>query len=132
MSALTADRHVTEAQSSKLKELIGPVADVFNNPVHVAAADTAEARGYAIDLMEALTKAGLPLFTKDKRQPFVPQDVRAYGAFKGVFIQVADPSKPPKEATILFDALNKAGIKTAYWKNMDLWLDQYVVTVGIK
>ena len=59
ISDLTRERHLTESQRAKLKELLAPDVAVFTRPIDVAAADNPEASGYAIELMIALTQAGL-------------------------------------------------------------------------
>jgi hypothetical protein len=129
---LTSERHVTEAQRVKLKEILAPNGDLFKRSVDVAAASSPEAGGFAIDLMSALDFAGLKATIKDPRNPTPPIELKAYGAIRGVYIIVANPDNPPKEASVLLDALNQVGIKTVYSKNLDFWIDNYVVAVGPK
>ena len=42
------DRHLSQWQKAKLKEVLEPEATSFRKAVEVAAADNAESRGYAI------------------------------------------------------------------------------------
>jgi hypothetical protein len=134
VAQLTKERHVTKAQADKLKEILGPVSGNFpqkHSSVDVMAADNSESRGYAAELMVALTFAGLRISSANPRMP-TPLEMHAIGNVKGVFIQVADVNKPPPEAVLLADALNKADIKTTFWNNDQFWIDNYILTVGLR
>ena len=127
------DRHVLDWQKEKLKELLGPEAGIFRHSVEVAAADNAESRGYAIEIMRALLNAGLNVATADRRL-LIPRTMRPMGTgVKGVFMALPpNTTTIPSEAAILLKALNEAGITTTIYQNVDYWNDNYNITVGLK
>jgi hypothetical protein len=125
------ERHVTPWQSEQLKRLLEPKKSIFTRGLIFQAADNAEARGYAVELMGSLNYAGVPVVTTDKRM-LRPFDMRPFGSVKGVFFQVNDLSKRPEEAIVLATALTDIGIRTTFWTNQDLWINDYILTVGLK
>lgn len=132
VSDLTSERHVTESQRKQLKDILGPVANKFPRLIEVSAADNPEARGYARELMAALTLAGLKVASLNPRIA-QPTEMHAFDTkVKGVFMQIPNSKNPSEEVMILWNALNKVGIRTVFYKNLDYWNDNYNITVGLK
>jgi len=126
------DRHVTERQRAKLKEIIGPIAGAFPRALTVAAAENPEADGYAIELMVALALAGMKLVSFSDKM-VAPMPMKALStSVKGVFLQVPDRMNPPNEPRKLAEALNGADINTHFATNPDLSADNYILTVGLQ
>jgi hypothetical protein len=53
------ERHVTDDQRAKLKEVLAPLLSTFSTQILVCSVDNAEANKYAVELMAASTQAGL-------------------------------------------------------------------------
>ncbi len=129
---VTGERHVTESQKAKIKDIIGPVASTFPRALSVAAADNPEANAYAIELMIAFGQAGLKIETLDPHT-LIPRPMRALSPnVKGVFFEVHDPNNLPQEVTILSKALQNAGIPPKFYTTPQLGPDNYLLTVGLK
>jgi hypothetical protein len=82
--------------------------------------------------MVALAQAGLKVKSLSD-QMLVPTPMRALSPYvKGVFIQIPRSQTVHREPTLLFNALNKAGITTVWYANPGFWQDNYSLTVGLK
>jgi hypothetical protein len=129
---LLGERHVTEYQRAKLKEILSPIAGNFPRALVVAAIDTPEAQGYASEMMGALGAAGLKIVTLDSHGTMAPTIMRAIGTgIKGVFFQVKDPSSPTAEVRTLENALGAVNIRVRFMHNVDFPDSDYVLTIGI-
>jgi hypothetical protein len=127
-----SDRHVTEAQRAKIKEIVGPVASTFPRALSVAAADNPESNAYAIELMIAFGLAGLKIESLNSAT-LIPRPMRALSPnVRGVFFEVHDPNNLPHEVQILRNALANAYITTVLYYTPQLGEDNYLLTVGLK
>jgi hypothetical protein len=130
--SIPSERHITELQRSRLKEILGPVAPNFPRALSVAAADNPESNGYAIELMIALGQAGLKIASLNENM-LVPAPMRALAPnVRGAFFQVHDPENPPQEAKDISKALTAAGITTNIYNNQNFPDMDYALTVGLK
>lgn len=121
-------------QKDKLREAVEPLSLNYFRAITVAAADSPEANGYAIEIMNALVQDGLKIQTIATTM-LVPFPMRVLNTnVKGIFFQVLDPNNPPQEAKDLLMAFVKADIKVApqWYENSKLAKDNYILTVGLK
>ncbi len=127
-----AERHISEHQRAKLKEILSPIASDFPRALAVAAVNDPEANAYAIELMTALALTGIKVVSTDTHI-LVPTIIRALTPnVRGVFFQVRDPKNPPQEVKQLADAMNEAGIAVNFYNNVDFPDTDYALSVGLK
>jgi hypothetical protein len=127
----SGERHVSEYQRIKIKEVLSPIAASFPRALTVASVDTPEANGYA-ELMIALNLAGLKIQTGATHGIIAPPGaMKSIGTgIRGVFFQVRNPQVPPSEALSIKKALEEAGIRIAMFPNPDFPEADYILTIA--
>jgi hypothetical protein len=130
--ATSGERHITDDQRAKLKEVLAPILPELSTQILVCSVDNPEANNYAVELMAALTQAGLKIRSMSSEM-VIPCPIRTLTPkLTGVAFMVSNPSDPPNEVKTLTWVLANAGIKASTWSVNDFRPSDYVLTVGLK
>jgi hypothetical protein len=132
VSIFSPERHLTKDQIQDIIDASKDVSSQFPSKLAVYAAETPEATGFAVELMDALSKGRVPIYSQSSAI-LMPLPMRALNAsIKGVFILVFDPQHPPSQALLLQHILSKGGIAAPFGRGYDIPSDnQYGLIVGL-
>jgi hypothetical protein len=117
LSTTPGERHITEDQRVQLKETLAPLLPTLSTQILVCSADNPEASNYAVELMAALTQAGLKIHSMSSEMA-IPCPIRVLTPkLTGVAFLVSNPNDPPSEVRTLTWALASAGIRAGSWEH---------------
>ena len=130
--SIPGERHVTDLQRAKLKETLAPLLPTLTTQILVCSVDNPEANNYAVELMDALAKAGLKIHSMSSEMA-TPCPIRTLTPeLTGVAFLVSNPTDPPGEVRTLTWALASAGIRAGTWNINDFAPSDYALMVGMK
>jgi hypothetical protein len=132
LSTTPEDRHITEIQRAQLKDALAPMLPKLSTQILVCSADNPEASNYAVELMAALTQAGLKIHSMSSEMA-IPCPIRILSPkLTGVAFLVSNPNDPPSEVKTLTWALANAGVRAGSWSINDFGPSDYAIMVGMK
>jgi hypothetical protein len=129
---ISVDRHISATQRAEIRDALLPHATEFSIPIMVSSADAPEPNGYAIEIMMALSNAGLPVASTSPNF-MSPMPMRALTPrIRGVFFQVKTRDHPPEQVVMLREALARAQMSSRLALNTSLGDDSYILTIGLR